>query len=262
VRPARLRLRFTKLGKIRWTSHRDTARAWERAFRKVGLPLAYSGGFSPRPRLSFGLALPTGCESEAEYLDVELADAPDPRGLEQLRSALSLALPQGVEVTAAAFLPPGAPSLQEEVVSCSWRWLVVAVAQAGPDHRAAELLRQRALRISGAKSLVVALERKGEITEEDIGPAVVSLRVLEPQVGCYCGGDLLDPHLLLEAELTTRPRSIRPADLTPAFGGGVEHRLVRRTRQWIWRDGARLEPLPLECPAGATRPTHAVGCAL
>ena len=70
----RVRVRFNKLGKVRWTSHRDVARMWERAFRRVQLPLAYSGGFAPRPKVSFGLALPTGGESECEYLDVELAD--------------------------------------------------------------------------------------------------------------------------------------------------------------------------------------------
>ena len=59
----RLRLRFTKAGKIRFTSHRDVARMWERALRRSRLPLAYSQGFVPHPLVSFGLALPTGCES-------------------------------------------------------------------------------------------------------------------------------------------------------------------------------------------------------
>ena len=65
----RVRLRFTKLGKLRFLGHRDLARCWERAIRKAELPIAYSEGFSPRPRMHFGLALPTGCESEAEYGD-------------------------------------------------------------------------------------------------------------------------------------------------------------------------------------------------
>ena len=68
----RLRVRFAKHGKVRFTSHRDVARVWERALRRVALPVAYSEGFSPRPRLSFGLALPTGCASVGEYLDIEL----------------------------------------------------------------------------------------------------------------------------------------------------------------------------------------------
>src|SRR5438105_2997089 len=70
----RLRVRFQKLGKVRFTSHRDVARMWERAFRRVRLPLAWTGGFSPRPKISFGLALPTGHESLAEYLDLDLVD--------------------------------------------------------------------------------------------------------------------------------------------------------------------------------------------
>ena len=69
----KLRIRHTKLGKIRFTSHRDTARHWERAVRRAGLAIAHSSGFTPRPRMSFGLALPTGAESLAEFLDMELA---------------------------------------------------------------------------------------------------------------------------------------------------------------------------------------------
>ena len=71
----RLRLRFTKAGKVRFTSHRDVARMWERALRRSRLPVAYSQGFSPHPLVSFGLALPTGCESHGEYLDVRLGPA-------------------------------------------------------------------------------------------------------------------------------------------------------------------------------------------
>jgi radical SAM-linked protein len=68
----RIRFRFSKLGKVRWTSHRDVARMWERALRRTQLPIAVTAGFTPRPKVSFGLALPTGHESVAEYLDVEL----------------------------------------------------------------------------------------------------------------------------------------------------------------------------------------------
>src|SRR6266550_2638161 len=116
----RLRARFQKLGKVRWTSHRDVARMWERACRRVQLPLAWTGGFSPRPKLSFGLALPTGAESLAEYLDLELV--PDAEvNAEGLPALLGPALPVGVDVTAVAAVDPRAPSLQEDVESCTWR---------------------------------------------------------------------------------------------------------------------------------------------
>ena len=61
-----VRVRFTKLGKVRFASHRDVARAFERAFRIEQLPMAFTLGFSPRPKVSFGLALGTGHESYAE----------------------------------------------------------------------------------------------------------------------------------------------------------------------------------------------------
>ena len=70
----RVRFRFSKTGKIRFTSHRDVARMWERALRRSRLPVALSQGFSPHPLLSFGLALPTGCESLGEYLDARLEE--------------------------------------------------------------------------------------------------------------------------------------------------------------------------------------------
>src|SRR5438445_1021124 len=118
----RLRVRFSKLGKVRWTSHRDVARMWERAFRRVTLPLAYTQGFSPRPKVSFGLALPTGHESVAEYLDLELAaDAPlDATEVDNLPARLSPALPVGIDVLATTVIDDRAGSLQEEVTSCGW----------------------------------------------------------------------------------------------------------------------------------------------
>ena len=105
----RVRIRFTKRGKVRFTSHRDVARMWERALRRLALPVAYTEGFSPRPKLSFGLALSTGHESLAEYLDVELREEPDVAALPE---QLSPQLPVGIDVTAAVPLAPGSPSLQ------------------------------------------------------------------------------------------------------------------------------------------------------
>ena len=68
-----LRLQTTKLAN-RFASHRDIAKVWERSLRRAEIPLVYSEGFSPRPRIAFGLALPTGAESECEYLDFHLDD--------------------------------------------------------------------------------------------------------------------------------------------------------------------------------------------
>jgi radical SAM-linked protein len=241
---ARVRIRFAKLGKIRWTSHRDTARMWERAFRRMALPLAYTQGFSPRPKVSFGLALPTGHESVAEYLDVELATGADV-DVDQLPSTLSSNLPDGVDALAAAALADGAPSLQEDVRTCTWRLAVVGA----DDHPsvAASDLAPRLERILEAGEVVVTRQRKGAEVTDDIRPAILSLRLL----------DETPDGVWLECDLATQPRSLRPSELVAAFGPGFVERHTRRLHQWIERDGARWEPLM--APFAATDAPHALG---
>src|SRR5437660_2486260 len=92
---------------------------WERGFRRIDLPLARTQGFSPRPKVSFGLALPTGHESVAEYLDLELAADVEVEAA-TLPARLTPALPSGIDVLAAAIIDDRAGSLQEEVTSCTW----------------------------------------------------------------------------------------------------------------------------------------------
>jgi radical SAM-linked protein len=153
----RLRLRFTKAGKIRFTSHRDVARMWERALRRSRLPLAYSQGFSPHPLVSFGLALPTGCESLGEYLDLRLEVAgPQEIPLADLPTALSELLPEGIEVEAAALIGEAEGSLQQEVASCDWELEVLGVRD--------EELQERVEKVLAAPMLIVSRERKGRQT--------------------------------------------------------------------------------------------------
>ncbi|MCB5906741.1 TIGR03936 family radical SAM-associated protein [Streptomyces pinistramenti] len=92
----RIRLRYTKRGRLRFTSHRDFQRAFERALRRAGIPMAYSAGFSPHPKVSYANAAPTGTGSEAEYLEIQLAQHRDPQ---QVRELLDASLPAGLDVT-------------------------------------------------------------------------------------------------------------------------------------------------------------------
>lgn len=228
----RVRLRFAKLGKVRFTSHRDVARMWERAFRRVVLPLAYSQGFSPRPKVSFGLALPTGAESVAEYLDIELAEGTS-TDLASLPNRLTPALPIGIDVIAAVALANGAASLQEEVTSCSW-----LIDTAGLSAR--ELLTRVDAALS-SESLVISRERKGLRSRQDVRPGILA---------CTVDGTTV------VAELATRPRALRPSELLLALGTDVEVVRVRRTSQWILRDGARWEPIAV--PIEATDAPHVI----
>ncbi|MFI1467512.1 TIGR03936 family radical SAM-associated protein [Streptomyces wuyuanensis] len=91
----RIRLRYTKRGRLRFTSHRDFQRAFERALRRAEVPMAYSAGFTPHPKVSYANAAPTGTGSEAEYLEIALTDHRDPA---KLRELLDESLPAGLDI--------------------------------------------------------------------------------------------------------------------------------------------------------------------
>jgi radical SAM-linked protein len=112
----RIRLRYAKRGRLRFTSHRDFARAFERALRRAEVPMAYSAGFSPHPKISYVGAAPTGVASEAEYLEIGLARAVDPAAL---REALDAVLPDGIDIDEAVEAGPG--SLAERMQASAWR---------------------------------------------------------------------------------------------------------------------------------------------
>ena len=97
TRPAvqHLVVRYAKRGKMRFASHRDVARAFERGVRRAGLPIAYSAGFTPHPKISYAGGAPTGVASEAEYLSLALTTR-QPAG--QVRRRLDAALPDGIDV--------------------------------------------------------------------------------------------------------------------------------------------------------------------
>jgi len=231
----RVRFRFTKLGKVRFTSHRDVARLWERALRRAALPVASTEGFSPRPKMHFGLALSTGHESLGEYIDVDFRE-PESAGIDigALPMLLSPLLPIGLEIEAAAVIDRSLPSLQEAVTSCSWR---IEVPTAAP-----EALRHGIEALLACDQLPVERERKGKRVSDDIRPAVLELRIADDDA--------------VVAELATQPRGVRPSELLAALSPFVaasasdgaalplDEGRVCRTQQWIVLDGARQEPLP------------------
>jgi len=113
----RIRLRYAKRGPLRFTSHRDFARAFERALRRAAVPIAFSQGFTPHPKISYASAAPTGVASEAEYLEIGLQAPCDP---EQLRLALDAALSPGLDVLDAVIAAEGT-SLADRIDASRWR---------------------------------------------------------------------------------------------------------------------------------------------
>jgi radical SAM-linked protein len=114
----RVRVRYAKRGRLRFTSHRDFARAFERALRRAAVPVAYSAGFSPHPKVSYVGAAPTGVASEAEYLELGLAAVVD---VQRLRAALDASLPPGLDVLECVEVRPGTGGLADRVDTSAWR---------------------------------------------------------------------------------------------------------------------------------------------
>ncbi len=223
----RLRIRYSKKGKVRFISHRDVARIWERALRRVGVSVAYSQGFSPRPKLSFGLALSTGHESEAEFLDLELSDEDGDwtavRGVD-LAARLTAALPVGLDVVAVAPVEKG-DSLQQAVTSCTWAIEVDDVDREYMDAWVTGVLSR--------EEIVVERERKGKPVVEDLRPHVLALDVT----------GTTETGIRLSADLGTQPRALRPTELLAAMDPPLTARTVCRMNQWMSQGDGREEPL-------------------
>jgi radical SAM-linked protein len=230
-----VRIRFTKVGKVRFVGHRDVARLFERALRKSGVNISYTEGFSPRPKIAFGLALSTGHESLAEYLDIAL---PEDRDVDvtDLPGRLSPALPPGIDVVAAARVQAGDASLQEAVTSCTWRIEIVDIDVPTADRLVASTI--------DAPELVLTRIRKGKEVTDDLRPAVLSLAVDGPIEG---GG------VALLTELATQPRGVRPNELLQVIDASVEAGRVLRIAQWTTREGVRGEPLALREDSSVVR---------
>jgi len=184
----KLRLRYTKRGRLRFTSHRDIARAFERALRRAQVPMAYSAGFSPHPKISWVGAAPTGVASEAEYVEISLAVRVEP---EQLRAALDASLPDGIDVVEVVEAAPGT-SLPDRVQASLWQ---VVLAQVAPEAASAavtaflatpEVLVQRlvkdGIRTLDARAAVVCLDASCTEGEDRCATLSLVLRHVTPAV--------------------------------------------------------------------------------
>jgi radical SAM-linked protein len=233
-----VRMRFTKHGKVRFTSHRDVARIFERAVRRARLPIAYTEGFSPRPKMSFGLALSTGHESEAEYLDMHLLDEP-PTRLADVPALLDSVLPHGITPVAAVEIERPYDSLQEAVQSCTW--LIEAIGLEPEAFRAAL---ERAM---ASTELPITRTRKGKEETDDVRPAMLAAD----------GAGPTERGMRVVAELATQPRACRPAEFLRALDPSLTEGHVVRTNQWIHDGDVRREPIEL-APSSSGHATERV----
>lgn len=234
------RLHYSKNGKIRFIGHRDVARVLERALRVGGIPVAYSQGFSPRPKLAFGLALAVSYRSDNEYLDVVLSES---MPVEDILDQVSPALPDGIELISVGLVEPGSTSLMESVTSCEWG-LTIDVAGEGSSIAAA---RASVDRVLAADNIDITRQRKGKSVTDDIRPDVLALEV---------SMNTNDASVNIRAELSTASRSLRPAEFISVLDPNLAVSSVRRKHQWISSAGTRNEPHQAVSASATRRELH------
>ena len=206
-RVARLRFGFAKTGSLALISHLDTLRLLERALRRSGLPVSFSGGFHPLPRLQLALPLPLGVEGHGEWLDLEFTA---PLDADAARRALTAVLPPEFRLLGVQMVPVASPSLSQELVAAQWsfRLLPDAASPLAPPKPADW---QRAIEgLLAAPALIWRdTDKKGRPRERDCRAALLDLRLL----GVDASGSPADrgtAELQLDAAIDAMGRSLRP----------------------------------------------------
>jgi radical SAM-linked protein len=179
----RIRIRYAKRGRLRFTSHRDFSRAFERAIFRARVPMAYSSGFNPHPRISYAGASPTGAASEAEYLEIGLAQALDP---DTLLSELDAALPDGLDLLEAVVSAGG--SLADRLEASVWEIslpetpvedLAAALERfLATDEVLVERMTKKGLRTFDTRAAVIAADARVEPGKQSDSRTCAILRVV------------------------------------------------------------------------------------
>lgn len=210
----RIRITFSKQGWLVYSSHLDLMRLWERAIRRAGAPLAYSGGYNPRPKLQLARALPLGHAGEAELIDVWLEERVSQ---EQFSKSLVPVLPSGLSVSRVREVDPGAPAMQTQVVATEYRVSV-------DWNRSRDSAEARVEQLLAAQEL--PHQRRGK--RYDLRPLIESLQLEGVSNG----------KAVLAMRLSARPGATgRPEAVLDALGMGDAFARYYRTALILQHDG-------------------------
>ncbi|MET9421322.1 MULTISPECIES: TIGR03936 family radical SAM-associated protein [unclassified Streptomyces] len=243
----RIRLRYTKRGRLRFTSHRDFQRAFERALRRAEVPMAYSAGFTPHPKVSYANAAPTGTGSEAEFLEIALTDHRDP---DKLRELLDESLPDGLDIIDA--VEARTAGLADRLTASVWELRLDGVGPGDAESAVAAFL--------AAETVEVTRKTKSGMRTFDARGAVASLEASDRT------GDT--PCAILRLVVRHVTPAVRPddvlsglravADLAPPVPAAVT-----RLAQGLFDEesGTVTDPLAPDREAAPAAPPTAAGTA-
>ncbi|MFO1063683.1 MAG: TIGR03936 family radical SAM-associated protein [Pirellulales bacterium] len=221
----RIRIRFTKTGDLRWISHRDLARVWERLLRRAGLELAFSEGFHPKPKISFPSALALGIEALDEIVEMDLVG---PIDMTSVESRIAEQLPQGMELLSLEPILPGTPKVV--VLSMSYELPLASADAERAAGRAAEL----------QSSGKLTVDREGKTIEAAFS---------DKRFTISCENDVLRFTLPLASH-----GSLRPIEVLEALGVAdvlTEGTILKRTQVTLGRADSDAVNAGAEEPAAA-----------
>jgi radical SAM-linked protein len=207
----RLRITFVKGEPIKYISHLDLMRTWERALRRAQVPLAYSEGFNPRPKISIASALPVGFTGRGEVMDIVLSRHTPPYNFAK---RLKPHLPPGLEIVSVEEVYLSLPSLQSQMRYAEYRVVV-------ENEETLAEMEKRVAQVLSAQSLPHQRERKGKVIEHDLRPLIDDLWI-EGREGAAC---VLGMRLQSDSQATGRPDEV-----LEAMGLGDVPRSIERTR--------------------------------
>ncbi|MFD2093100.1 TIGR03936 family radical SAM-associated protein [Blastococcus deserti] len=223
----KLRIRYAKRGRLRFASHRDLARTLERALRRAQVPMAFSAGFSPHPKISYLGAAPTGAASEAEYVEIGLAVRCEP---EAVRAALDAALPAELAVLECVEAGEGTGALADRIDTSVWRVELPGVAPAELEAAVAEFLSRDVV--------TVAKRTKNGLKDVDARASVASASAGE-EAGCA----------ILHMVVRQLTPAVRPDDVLAALAAVADlhpplpPRAVREAQGRLDDNGTVADPL-------------------
>ena len=221
----KLRIRYAKRGRLRFTSHRDIQRAFERALRRAEVPMAYSAGFTPHPKVSWAGAAPTGVASEAEYVEIGVTRPLDPA---ELAAALDESLPKDLDIL--EVVEASTPNLMERLEASVWeiRLPGVETTQAIAAVEAflaegevlVERMTKNGVRTFDTRAAVVALEADGDgATAETAAHTAADTGVAAGQGGVGEGdGHGVRPCAILRLVVRHLTPAVRPDDVLTGLG--------------------------------------------
>jgi radical SAM-linked protein len=208
----RIRITFVKQGALRYTGHLDLHKLWERAARRAELPLAYSQGFHPQPKMNMAAALPLGFSSRCEVMDMKLEyDIP----LDDLPTRLNASLPSGLQVVDVEQVDEHAPALQTQVLSAEYE---VALTEAVDESE----LKQKIDSVIESKS--IPRERRGK--KYDLRPLIEELSLIPTPLPMGEGQGVRVLMRLAAREGATG----RPEEVLDVLGIAFEGTRIERTR--------------------------------